>query len=117
MNTVTAEVISFNYAVIDAAKDLGINRIGWVIKEWGEESYKLAQKLNPEFLFCNVKKIPDVDGSLWDGSWCWAIYDVVDPEIALRWITRGVNYIESWEVGGLLNQKSCISAINGIDND
>jgi glycerophosphoryl diester phosphodiesterase len=106
-------LISFDYAVIEAAKRLGIKRTGWVIRKWGDDSLLLAQKIKPDVLLCNYEKIPDIDNVLWQGPWQWALYDVVDSDIALRWIHRGVHFIESWDVGGLLSQKNLVSVLEG----
>lgn len=106
-------LISFDIAVLEAAKRLGIKKTGWVIRKWGENSLRLAQKLMPDVLLCNYEKIPDVDNVLWPGSWQWAVYDVVDSEVALRWIHRGVHFIESWDVGGILTNKKLASVFKG----
>lgn len=94
-------LISFDFAVLEAAKRLGIKRTGWVIRKWSDDSLRLAQQLKPDVLLCNYKKIPDDDNALWPGPWQWALYDVVDSDIALRWIKRGVHFIETWDVGAL----------------
>ncbi len=96
-------LISFDFGVLEAAKRLGINKIGWVIRKWEDDYFQCAQKLKPDVLFCNYEKIPDMDDVLWQGPWQWAVYDVVDPEIAWRWIDRGVNFIETWDVGTLVS--------------
>lgn len=106
-------LISFNMPVLEAAKRMGIKRTGWVIQDWQNNSLQRAQKLKPDILFCNYKKIPDVEHVLWKGPWQWALYDVIDPEVALRWIRRGANYIETWDVGGLLSQKKLVSVFKG----
>ena len=98
-------LISFDIAVLGAAKCLGIKKTGWVIRKWGENSLRLAQKLRPDVLFCNHEKIPDIDNVLWQGPWQWALYDVVDTEVALRWIHRGVHFIETWNIGALVSIK------------
>ncbi len=106
-------LISFDSEVLETAKRLGIKRTGWVIRNWWDDSFKLAQQLKPDVLLCNYEKIPDIDNVLWQGPWQWALYDVVDSDVALRWIRRGVHFIESWDVGGLLNQKDLVSVIKG----
>ena len=104
-------LISFDFAVLEAAKRLGIKKTGWVIRKWGDDSLRLAQQLEPDVLLCNYKKIPDTNNVLWSGPWQWALYDVVDSDIALHWIRRGVHFIESWDVGGLLSQTKLLSVL------
>jgi glycerophosphoryl diester phosphodiesterase len=96
-------LISFDYAVLEAAKRLGIKRTGWVVRNWWGDSFQLAHILKPDVLFCNYEKIPDIDNVLWQGSWEWALYDVIDPDVALRWMRRGAHYIESWNIGALVS--------------
>lgn len=102
-------LISFHADVPPLARKLGMKRIGWVIRDWDKQSLECAGALAPDVLFCNYKKIPDTDGVLWPGSWHWALYDVVDPEVAMRWIRRGARFIESWDVGGLLSNQELAS--------
>ena len=106
-------LISFDYSVLEAAERLGVKKTGWVIKKWEHVSFKLAQKLSPDVLLCNYEKIPDTDNALWQGPWQWALYDVVDPDVALRWMHRGVRFIETWNVGGLLTNKELASVVKG----
>ena len=49
-------LISFDFAVLEAAKRLGIKRTGWVVRKWGDDSLRLAQQLEPDVLLCNYKK-------------------------------------------------------------
>jgi len=93
-------LISYDWAVLDSARKAGMPRIGWVIREWNEDSRAQAQILSPDVLFCNVEKIT-VD-ELWPGPWQWALYDIVDADEALRWFTRGANFIETWDIGKML---------------
>ncbi len=95
-------LISFHRPVLEAARKAGMRRIAWVIREWGNHSRKQAEALKPDVLFCDVEKIPDVDNILWPGPWQWALYDVVDTGLALRWAARGVQFIETWDIGGML---------------
>jgi glycerophosphoryl diester phosphodiesterase len=94
-------LISFDWGVLAHARKAGMSRIGWAIREWNDDSRAQAQALSPDVLFCNVKKI-GADG-LWPGSWQWALYDIVDPDEALRWFSHGADFIETWDIGGMLN--------------
>jgi glycerophosphoryl diester phosphodiesterase len=93
-------LISFDAPVLQAARGAGMQRIAWVISEWGDAARQQAEQLAPDVLFCNYKKIPDED-VLWPGEWSWALYDVVDPELALHWFSRGAQLIETWDIGAM----------------
>lgn len=94
-------LISFDAPVLQTSRDAGISRIGWVVSKWNDADREQAQKLSPDVLFCNYKKIAD-DDVLWSGDWQWALYDVVDPIVALHWFSRGVDLIETWDIGAML---------------
>lgn len=93
-------LISFDWAVLDSARKAGMSRIGWVIREWSNDSLVRAQALNPDVLFCNAEKIGADE--LWPGPWQWALYDIVDADEALRWFARGADFIETWDIGKML---------------
>ena len=93
-------LISFDWAVLESARKAGMSRIGWVIRDWNNESCLQAQALSPDVLFYDVEKIGTED--LWPGPWQWALYDIVDPDEALRWFARGVDFIETWDIGAML---------------
>lgn len=95
-------LISFDTVVLQAARNAGMRRIAWVVSKWNDANYEQAKQLAPDLLFCNYKKIPK-DAELWSGVWQWALYDVVETEVALHWFSRGVALIETWDVGALLN--------------
>ena len=94
-------LISFDIPVLVAARDAGMQRIGWVLSEWSEAVHQQAEHMAADYLFCNVKLIPE-DEYLWPGDWQWALYDVVDPERAVYWFSRGAGFIETWDIGCLL---------------
>jgi len=94
-------LISFDAQVLQAARDAGIQRIGWVLTEWNDVARQQAEQLAPDLLFCNYEKIPQ-DDELWPGVWSWALYDVIDPAVALHWFSRGAQLIETWDIGTML---------------
>ncbi len=95
--------ISFHASVLETARKAGMQRIGWVIHEWENHSREQAETLKPDVLFCNADKIPDMGNSLWPGPWQWALYDVIDAELALQWAAHGVQFIETWDIGSMLS--------------
>jgi len=106
-------LISFDHGVLESARKAGMQRIGWVLHDWNAASCALAQTLSPDFLFCNVEKIGAED-RLWPGPWQWALYDIVEPDLALRWFARGAELIETWDIGGMLRDPRL--AIENVDD-
>jgi glycerophosphoryl diester phosphodiesterase len=93
-------VISFDLAAIHRARQLGGVPIGWVLSEYTPHAQLKCEALQPEFLFCNHRKLP-ADGPLWRGPWRWATYEVRSMELALRLAGQGVDYIETMAVRDL----------------
>lgn len=104
-------LISSHAEVPVYARKSGMKRTGWVVSSWNKQSQSIARAVSPDVLFCNYQKIPDADGVLWAGPWQWALYDLVDPQLALRWIDRGVMYVETWDIGRLLGDQSLVSRL------
>ena len=108
-------IISFNFDAVQYINQLGVYPTGWVLKYFDEASCLKAKQLNPEYLICNQRKILD-DVEPWQGDWSWMLYDITDPELALQWAARGVELIETADIGGMLeheelNKESCRSDI------
>ncbi|MBT8129938.1 MAG: hypothetical protein KJP10_08085 [Gammaproteobacteria bacterium] len=84
-------------------------RIGWIIHRYNDASYKLARQHQPEFMLCNYRRIKNTP---WPGNWQWMLYDISDPELAMVWANKGVELIETRDIGALLQhpqlkQRSC----------
>lgn len=96
-----AVLISFDRRILPECRNRGF-RIGWVLRAYDDSTCNELTKLAPEFVFSNVKRLPDAPGRPWPGPWEWVVYDVVDPEAARSWPTRGVRFVETWSIGQLL---------------
>lgn len=93
-------LISFHDGAIARASALGL-RAGWVLPEWNERSQQIAASLHPEFLFTNIKRVPE-GAALWPGPWRWAAYDAKTADEALAMAERGFELVETKAVGELL---------------
>ncbi len=91
-----AIIISFDKDVLALAK--AQLSIGWVLRKYRAPYRRQAIALGPDYLICDVKKLPRGQ-ALWSGPWRWFVYDVVDPTLADYWAGKGVDYIETWDVG------------------
>jgi glycerophosphoryl diester phosphodiesterase len=90
-------VISFDLAAVHRARVLGGVPIGWVLPEYDEHNRLKYEALQPEFLFCDVGKLPPRT-RLWRGPWRWAIYEIETLADALALAARGADYIETMAV-------------------
>jgi glycerophosphoryl diester phosphodiesterase len=90
-------IISFDLGVLAAARPQW-RAIGVVIDTWRERSQQAIKDLHPEYLFCDVDGLPRW-GSLSFGKSRIVVYEVADPELALKLTRRGVEFIETFAVG------------------
>jgi glycerophosphoryl diester phosphodiesterase len=97
-----AIVISFDYDALRLARSAGAPAVGWVMDTWDGDSLDALQDLAPEYAFIDYTKVPHSVHTLPTGPWQWALYDIVDPELALDWARRGASLIETWAIGEML---------------
>jgi len=94
-------LISFDLAAIKILRLLTGARIGWVLESYDADSLREATALAPEFLFCNLERVPIGTEKLWPGPWDWAIYEVRDLETARHRQELGARYVETMAVHSL----------------
>jgi glycerophosphoryl diester phosphodiesterase len=88
-------LISFEHAVIEAARARTGMPVGWALRSWDKVSKAAVEKLRPEYLFCNVTRLPPEPEPLWKGDWTWVVYEIIDIEEARALAKRGVGMIET----------------------
>ena len=88
-------MLTFRLDAVLAARERCGCRIGWALREWSEENLRLAAELSPEYLFCNVEKLPPGSEPLRAGPWIWVVYEITDPAEVQSLVARGVGMIET----------------------
>jgi glycerophosphoryl diester phosphodiesterase len=83
------------------ARRSGHAEIGLVLGDWSRDSQKALEELQPQYVFCNLQRIP-AQGKLWPGAWKWVVYEVVSPRLALELAERGADLIETMAIGEML---------------
>lgn len=94
-------LISFDLAAVRILRLMTGARIGWVLERYDADSLREATEVAPEFLFCNLERIPTDTEKLWPGPWGWAIYEVRDLETARHCRELGARYVETMAVRSL----------------
>lgn len=94
-------VTSYSDELLEHARRLVGSPIAWVLTDHDEDTLARARELAPEYLFCNVTKLPS-GSPLVAGPWRWAIYEITDPAAAVRLARRGAAMIETMAVGEML---------------
>lgn len=97
-------VTSFGEDVVAAARSRADVRIAWALERWDAEHLERAGQLEPDYLFCNYRKIPATTQTLPHGGWQWALYEIKDAELALELAGRGAAFIETMAIGELLSE-------------
>ncbi len=96
-------VISFDARCLTAARELGVERLGFCATALDRRNEWVARGLDPECILIDYRAFPD-DGSvaLWPGDWKWAAYEVVDLPLARSLRDRGIDLIETMAVRELV---------------
>jgi glycerophosphoryl diester phosphodiesterase len=95
-------LISFDLSALEYTREHSTISIGWVLKYYDDASLNRAKTLNPEVLICNQRKIPQGEAPK-KGNWQWMLYDITDPEQALRYADLGVEMIETADISAMLH--------------
>lgn len=95
-------LISFDLPSLRILRLMTGVRIGWVLPTYDERAAADAAAVAPEFLFCNLERLPPASEPLWSGPWEWAIYEVPDLKTARDCQSRGVRFVETMSVRALL---------------
>ena len=90
-------IISFVKDVIDCVKRKSELPTGWVLSKYDAVNQAIANDMQPEYLFCNVKKVNN-PSALWEGPWKWALYDIMNPAFAYELLEQGVDLIETGDI-------------------
>jgi glycerophosphoryl diester phosphodiesterase len=97
-------MISNDRPILQKAAELGW-RIGAVQDNWPEVDDQVLEQLKPEFLFLDVKALPD--GPLaWQGVRL-AVFEVADADQAQALMYRGVELVETFEIGEMRYALTC----------
>ena len=108
-------LISYSHRALSYAAQRSSIDIGWVLDVYDRANLQQAELLDPQFLICNERKVPQ--GQIpRSGNWKWMLYDISDPALALQWAARGVELIETRAIGAMLQhpvlaRKACTYAI------
>lgn len=87
--------ISFNHKAVFIFREHSNLPVGWIIREWNEAQHEVADKLKPEYLFCNIKKLPENIDELWQGNWDWVLYSIDDIKTLKKYYKLGFRFLET----------------------
>ena len=96
-------LISYALEALLTARRNGWRQIGVVIDSWKERQQELVAAIQPQFLFCDVDDLPR-NGELRIQGMKLVIFEVAEPRAALDLAARGVDFIETFAVGEMLQE-------------
>ncbi len=97
-----AMIISFRADAIEYVQQNSNYPVGWILREWSDDSRQMAEHLKPEFLFVEHAMVNVSQQVLWPGAWRWVLYDIIDPALANAWVKRGASMVVTWDIKVLL---------------
>ena len=97
-------IISFVKEVIETIQCENTVKTGWVTSKYDQEHHVIASNMQPDYLFCNVKKINN-PSNLWEGPWKWVLYDITNPKFAYELLMQGVDFVETGDIVKLSNSE------------
>ena len=100
---VTAQcvLISYNFPVLLAARQQAYPRVGAILEKWRDQRSADVLAMRPDFLFCDAADLPRFGNVGQDGAQV-VVYEITDPQLALRLAARGVGFIETFAIGEML---------------
>ncbi len=96
-------LISYALEALLTARRNGWRRIGVVIDYWKDRQQELVAAIQPQFLFCDVNDLPR-EGELRVQGMKLVIFEVAESRVALDLAARGVDFIETFAVGEMLQE-------------
>lgn len=80
--------------------------IGWIIHDWTEKKFELAEKYEVDCVVMNYENYPGHEYDFSADRWDWMMYTTRDPATALSLFEQGVRYVETDDICYMLKQLS-----------
>jgi glycerophosphoryl diester phosphodiesterase len=94
-------LISYDIPVLAAARERHYRRVGAILEKWHHYRNEDIQAIHPDYLFCDAGDLPRF-GDLGDAGAQVVVYEITDPDQAMRLARRGVGFIETFAIGEML---------------
>jgi glycerophosphoryl diester phosphodiesterase len=100
-------LIAYNRAALQWSRQRADLAVGWVLEQYDTAHRAQASAFAPDYLICNHRKLAESE-TPWPGPWQWMLYDITDPDQAMAWAARGVDLIETADIGTMLQDQRLI---------
>jgi len=101
-------IISYDIAALAHVRDTYKWPVGAVVDEWSARKSQPIEKLNPQYLFCDLETLPKKGPIKYFASRI-AVFECTDPALALALHKRGVEFVESFAIGEMLEQLAMLA--------
>lgn len=91
-------IISFDLPAVCRARQVMRVPVGWVLPAYSTPNAIKAEATLPDYLFCDLDKLPGDIRHLWRGPWQWAFYEITQRQQAERLQSLGVTLLETMQV-------------------
>lgn len=96
-------LISYSLPALLTARRAGWSRIGVVIDHWHEHRQEIISQIHPQYLFCDMEGLPR-EGHVHADDTKLVVFEVAEPPVALKLAARGVDFIETFAVGEMIQE-------------
>lgn len=94
-------LISYDFPVLKLARERGYHSVGAILEKWHHHKTPEVQALKAEYLFCDAADLPRF-GDMGALQSKVVVYEITDPQQALKLAERGVGFIETFAIGEML---------------
>lgn len=94
-------IISFDAPCLKLARTLGAGPVGWALEDASATTAATAAEFKPEYLFVGDRMFDEAYAAL-KGDWHWAVYQVQDPDYAVRLTQAGAYMVETDAIGEMI---------------
>lgn len=95
-------IISFNKDIIRQVASTGHWKTGWIAEEWSDENNRKLAAISPDYFFIDYQCLPAEFADFQKSSCSWVLYEIDDPELADKFVQKGVRFIETNDIGAML---------------
>ena len=101
-------IISYSLESLLDVRHKGWGQIGAVIDNWAERDNAMMQRLEPDYFFCDIESLPRFGHLEMEGVKL-AVYETVDPKQAMEVAQRGIEFVETFAIGEMLEAIEILS--------
>jgi len=94
-------LISYNVPVLASAREQDYHSVGAILECWHHQRNADVQAIRPDYLFCDAVDLPRF-GDLERAGAKIVVYEITNPQAALKLAKRGVGFIETFAIGEML---------------